>query len=100
MTRDPLGLMMVGPPDALEQHGHFSEHMFREFATFLVEKYDAVVIDGGRAVSDELVLAAGQVSAAIFLVIDAGVPRPSATRSATSASSCAWASSRTRSAWW
>lgn len=74
VTRDPLGLMMVGPPDALEQHGHFSEHMFREFATFLVEKYDSVVIDGGRAVSDELVLAASQVSAAIFLVITQEFP--------------------------
>ncbi len=74
VTRDPLGLMMVGPPDALEQRGHFSEHMFREFATFLVEKYDSVVIDGGRAVSDEMVLAAGQVSAAVFLVVTQEFP--------------------------
>ena len=63
VTRDPLGFFLVGPPDALEQHGHFSEHMFREFATFLVEKYDAVVIDGGRGISNELVMAACQVSA-------------------------------------
>ena len=26
VTRDPLGFFLVGPPDALEQHGHFSEH--------------------------------------------------------------------------
>ena len=64
----------MGPPDALEQHGHFSDHMFREFATFLVEKYDAIVIDGGRAVSDEVVLAAAQVSASVFLVIDQEFP--------------------------
>jgi pilus assembly protein CpaE len=74
VTRDPLGFFMVGPPDALEQRGHFSEHQFREFATFLVDKYDAVIIDGGRAVSDELVMAAAQVSAAIFLVIDQEFP--------------------------
>ena len=74
VTRDPLGFFLVGPPDALEQHGHFSEHMFREFATFLVEKYDAVVIDGGRAISNEVVLAAAQVSAAVFLVIDQEFP--------------------------
>ena len=48
--------------------------MFREFATFLVEKYDAIVIDGGRAVSNEVVLAAAQVSAAVFLVIDQEFP--------------------------
>ncbi|MBZ5620604.1 MAG: AAA family ATPase [Acidobacteriia bacterium] len=74
VTRDPLGFFLVGPPDALEQHGHFSDHMIREFATFLVDKYDAIVIDGGRAVSNEVVLAAAQVSAAVFLVIDQEFP--------------------------
>jgi pilus assembly protein CpaE len=74
VTRDPLGFFVVGPPDALEQHGHFSDHMIREFATFLVDKYDAIVIDGGRAVSNEVVLAAAQVSAATFLVIDQEFP--------------------------
>ncbi|HLK62828.1 MAG TPA: P-loop NTPase [Bryobacteraceae bacterium] len=74
VTRDPLGFFVVGPPDALEQHGHFGDHMIREFATFLVDKYDAIVIDGGRAVSNEVVLAAAQVSAAVFLVIDQEFP--------------------------
>ena len=74
VTRDPLGFYVVGPPDALEQQAHFSDHMFREFATFLVEKYDAIVIDGGRAVSNEVVLAAAQVSAAVFLVVDQEFP--------------------------
>jgi pilus assembly protein CpaE len=74
VARDPLGFFLVGPPDALEQHGHFSDHMFREFATFLVDKYDAVVIDGGRAVSNEVVMAASQVSAAVFIVIDQEFP--------------------------
>ncbi|HEY2017607.1 MAG TPA: AAA family ATPase [Bryobacteraceae bacterium] len=74
VARDPLGFFLVGPPDALEQHGHFSDHMFREFATFLVDKYDAVVIDGSRAVSNEVVMAAAQISAAVFLVIDQDFP--------------------------
>ena len=74
VTRDPLGFFLVGPPDALEQQGHFSDHMLREFATFLVEKYDSVVVDGGRAVSNEVVIAAAQVSAAVFLVIDQEFP--------------------------
>ncbi len=74
VTRDPLGFFVVGPPDALEQHGHFGDHMIREFATFLVDKYDAIVIDGGRAVSNEVVLAAAQVSAAVFLVVDQEFP--------------------------
>ncbi len=74
VTRDPLGFYVVGPPDALEQHGLFSDHMIREFATFLVDKYDAIVVDGGRAVSNETVMAAAQVSAAVFLVIDQEFP--------------------------
>ena len=74
VTRDPLGFFMVGPPDALETRARFSEHQFREFAAFLVEKYDAIAIDGGRGVSDEVVLAAAQVSAAVFLVIDQEFP--------------------------
>jgi pilus assembly protein CpaE len=74
VTRDPLGFFLVGPPDALEQHGPFTEHMLREFTTFLVEKYDAIVIDGGRAISHETVLAAAQVSASVFLVIDQEFP--------------------------
>jgi pilus assembly protein CpaE len=74
VMRDPLGFYLVGPPDALEQPAHFSDHMFREFATFLVDKYDAVVIDGGRAVSNEVVLAAAQVSASVFLVVDQEFP--------------------------
>jgi pilus assembly protein CpaE len=74
VTRDPLGFYLVGPPDALENRGLFSEHMFREFATFLVEKYDAIVVDGGRNISDEVVMAACQVSAAIFLVLQQDFP--------------------------
>jgi pilus assembly protein CpaE len=74
VTRDPLGFFLVGPPDALEQRGYFSEPMFREFSAFLVEKYESVVIDAGRAISDEVVLAALQVSSLIFLVITQEFP--------------------------
>src|SRR3954466_1386660 len=74
VTRDPLGFLVVGPPDALEHTAPFSSQMFREFATFLVEKYDSIVIDGGRAVANETVLAAAQVSTAVFLVIDQEFP--------------------------
>jgi Flp pilus assembly CpaE family ATPase len=39
-----------------------------------VEKYDSIVIDGGRNISDEVVMAACQVSAAIFLVLQQDFP--------------------------
>ncbi|MCC6390420.1 MAG: AAA family ATPase, partial [Bryobacterales bacterium] len=58
VTRDPLGFYLVGPPDSLEQRGYFTEPMFREFSTFLVEKYQSIVIDAGRNINDDVVLGA------------------------------------------
>ena len=74
VTRDPLGFFVVGPPDALERRPHFTEPMFREFATFLVEKYESIVIDAGRNLSDEVVLGALQSSSSIFLVVTQDFP--------------------------
>jgi pilus assembly protein CpaE len=69
VTRDHLGFFLAGPPDQAEQRLHFTESMFREFADFLVEKYESVVIDAGRWLTDDVVLAALQSSTAIFLVL-------------------------------
>jgi len=69
VTRDPLGFFHVGPHDQVEQRLHFTESMFREFADFLVEKYEFIVIDAGRWITDDVVLAALQSSTAIFLVL-------------------------------
>ncbi len=69
VTRDPLGFYLVGPPDNLEHRGFFSDYQFKEFATFLVEKYDAIVVDGGVNINDDVVMASMQISASIFLVL-------------------------------
>jgi pilus assembly protein CpaE len=74
VTRDPIGFFLVGPPDQMENQGCFTEHQFREFAGFLVEKYDTVVIDGGKAISDEMVLGACGVSNMVFLVSTQDLP--------------------------
>ena len=74
VTRDPLGFFLVGPPDALEHRGYMNDATLREFTSFLIEKYDTVVVDGGRAVSDDVVMAACQVSASLFLVLDQSFP--------------------------
>jgi pilus assembly protein CpaE len=69
VTRDPTGFMLVGPPDSLEQpRTMFTDSMLREFTTFLVEKYDAIVFDAGSDLSSDLTLAALQVSTTVFLV--------------------------------
>jgi pilus assembly protein CpaE len=69
VTRDPLGFFLVGPPDSLDNRNFFSDHMFREFATFLIEKYDSVVVDAGKNINDDVVMSACQVSSTIFLVV-------------------------------
>jgi len=70
VTRDPLGFFLIGPADAPEQRGYFTEAMFREFTSFLIEKYDSVVIDAGRNLNDEVVLGACQTSSMMFLVLN------------------------------
>jgi pilus assembly protein CpaE len=69
VTRDPLGFYLIGPSDTLEQRSYFSAAMFREFATFLIEKYESTVIDAGKNINDEVVAGACQVSTMIFLVV-------------------------------
>lgn len=68
VARDPLGFYVVGPPDALEHSVYFTEAMFRDFSTFLVDKYSSIVVDCGRMVVDEAVVAALQSAATIFVV--------------------------------
>jgi pilus assembly protein CpaE len=74
VSRDPLGFFLVGPPDHVEQRAVFTEPMFREFANFLVEKYESVVIDAGRWLSDEVALAALQSSSTVFVVLTQDLP--------------------------
>lgn len=74
VTRDALGFYVVGPPDALEHSVYFTEAMFRDFSTFLVEKYESIVLDCGRALLDETVLAALQTAGTIFVVTTQDFP--------------------------
>jgi pilus assembly protein CpaE len=69
VARDPLGFYLIGPADSPEKRGYFTDAMFREFGAFLIDKYDAVVVDAGRNLSDEVVMGACQVSITIFLVM-------------------------------
>lgn len=73
-VRDALGFFLIGPPDQLEHRPHFSEPMFRTFLDFLVEKYESVVIDAGRWISDEVVMAALMSATHVFLVTNQRFP--------------------------
>ena len=72
--RDPLGFYNVGPADTLEHRGYFTGPMFRDFSTFLIEKYDATVVDAGKDLGDEVVAGACQISTTVFLVLTQEFP--------------------------
>jgi Flp pilus assembly CpaE family ATPase len=74
LVRDNTGFLLLGPPEQLESRPDFSGSMFRNFANFLVEKYDNVVVDGGRWITDDLTLAALESSSTIFLVLTPHFP--------------------------
>jgi pilus assembly protein CpaE len=66
--RDSLGFFYLGPPDTLMPQGYYLGPMLREASTFLVEKYDSIVIDAGRDINNELIQTALQASTTVFLV--------------------------------
>jgi pilus assembly protein CpaE len=74
VTRDTTGLLLVSPADQMEHRTRFTEPMFRELAAFLVEKYENTVIDAGRWMSDEIVLAALDSASAVFLILTQRFP--------------------------
>jgi len=74
VARDPLGFFFVGPPEALENRIYFTDAMFRDLSTFLIEKYQSIVVDAGKAIADDLVYAALQSSATVFLVLTQEFP--------------------------
>jgi pilus assembly protein CpaE len=74
VTRDPLGFFLVSPPSQVEGRSRITETMFREFCNFLVEKYESIVVDAGRWIADEIVLAALQTSSTIFVVMTQQFP--------------------------
>jgi pilus assembly protein CpaE len=74
VTRDGLGFLLASPPSQPEHRRRFTEPMFRELSTFLVEKYESIVVDAGRWIDNEITLAALQSSSAVFLVITQQFP--------------------------
>ena len=72
--RDSLGFLYMGPPDALLPQGFYLGPVFRELSTFLVEKYESIVVDAGRDINSELVQTALQVSTTVFLVTTQDYP--------------------------
>ncbi len=73
VTRDALGFSALCAPDDLEKARNISAHNVKEVGTFLIEKYDAVIVDGSRGL-DDMLLGCLELSESIFLVMTQEFP--------------------------
>ena len=74
VTRDPLGFLLIGPSDSLENRAYMTEPMFRDFANFLVDKYQAIVVDAGRNLLDDVASSALHSANSLFVVMGQDFP--------------------------
>ncbi len=73
VTRDALGFSVLCAPDDIQKARVISPHQLKEVGTFLIEKYDAVVVDGSRGL-DDILLNCLELSDSIFLVMTQEFP--------------------------
>ncbi len=73
VTRDPLGFSVLCAPDEIERSQIINEQHLREIGTFLIERFDVVIVDGSRAL-DPLLLSCLELSDSIFVVLTTEFP--------------------------
>lgn len=73
MARDPLGFSVLCAPEEVERSRLIGEQHLREIGSFLIERFDAVVVDGSRAL-DGLLLSCLELSESIFVVLTEEFP--------------------------
>ena len=73
MARDALGFSVLCAPEEVERSRQVSEQHLLEIGTFLIQHYDAIIVDGSRAL-DGLLLSCMELSEAIFVVLTQEFP--------------------------
>ena len=73
MARDALGFSVLCAPEEIEKSRLIGEQHLREIGSFLIERYDAVIVDGSRAL-DNLLLSCLELSETIFVVLTEEFP--------------------------
>src|SRR6266700_4814525 len=73
VTRDPLGFSVLCAPEEIERSQIISEQHLREIGTFLIERFDVVIVDGSRAL-DALLLSCLELSDSIFVMLTPEFP--------------------------
>ena len=73
VARDPLGFSVLCAPAEFERSQMIGEQHLREIGTFLIERHDAVVVDGSHAL-DPILLSCLELSDSIFVVLTQEFP--------------------------
>ena len=73
VARDPLGFSVLCAPEEFERSQIIAEQHLREIASFLIERFDVVIVDGSRAL-DALLLSCLELSDSIFVVLTQEFP--------------------------
>ena len=73
LARDPLGFSVLCAPGDPERARLIGEEHLREIGSFLIQGFDAVVVDGSRAL-DGLLLSCLELSESIFVVLTEEFP--------------------------
>jgi Flp pilus assembly CpaE family ATPase len=73
MVRDALGFHVLCAPEEVERARLIGEEHLREIGSFLIERYDIVIVDGSRAL-DGLLLSCLELSESIFVVLTPEFP--------------------------
>jgi len=67
-VRDQLDFWLLSPPEEIEKGRLIRSDHIKEIATFLIEKYDVVIVDGSRGL-DEPLLGCLELSDSVFLMM-------------------------------
>lgn len=73
VVRDALGFSVLCAPEEIEKSRFINEQHLREIGTFLIERYDVVVVDGSRGL-DGLLVSCLELSESIFLLLTQEFP--------------------------
>jgi pilus assembly protein CpaE len=73
VARDPLGFSILCAPEEFERSQHIAGEHLRQIGTFLIERFDVVIIDGSRPL-DALLLGCLEISDSIFVVLTQEFP--------------------------
>src|SRR5947207_3690940 len=73
VARDPLGFAVLCAPEEFERSQAIGPEHFREIGTFLIERFDIIIVDGSHTL-DQLLLSSLELSDSIFVMLTQEFP--------------------------